>query len=67
MNHRDTGGDFITVPFPWSFALCLTPTVFPVFRTTPENTSILEFLVMGKMKKRATIVAQKIGERVERS
>jgi len=67
MNHRDTGGDFITVPLPWPFALCLTSTAFPVFRTTPEDTSILEFLVMGKMKKRATIVARRIGERVERS
>jgi len=67
MNHRDTGGYFVAVPFPWRFALCLTSTVFPVFRTTPEDTSILEFLVIGKMNKRATIVARKIGERDERS
>ena len=42
-------------------------TQFPVIRTTPEDTRILHFLVMGKTKKRITIVARKIaGGRDER-
>jgi len=62
MNHHDAGGDCVTVPPPWWFALCSMSTAFPVIRTTPENARILEFLVMGRMKKRVTIVARKISE-----
>ena len=41
---------------------------FPVTGTTPEDTRILHFLVMRKLKKRVTIVARDISEeRDERS
>lgn len=40
-----------------------TTTEFPVIRTTPEDTSILYFLVTGKGEKRVAIVARNISEK----
>lgn len=61
MNHHDIRGYYAAVPLEW-LALCTMSTGLPVIRTTPEDTRILHFLVMGAKKKRIAIVAREIAE-----
>lgn len=63
MNHSDVGGYYIEVPSLRRVALCTTVAGFPVIRTTPEDTRVQHFLVMGKRKKRVAIVAREISEK----
>lgn len=63
MNHSDVGGYYAWTPLIQWVALCTTSVVSPVIRTTPEDTRIQYFLVMGKRKKRVAIVAQNISEK----
>jgi hypothetical protein len=66
MNHDDVGGYCIK----YGTAAVVVCALFNGRPYNPENTRILDspdFLVMGEMKKRITIVARKIGERDERS